>query len=136
MYSIFAKLLEQNGIKTSQVARETGISNMTFSDWKNGKSVPKADKLQKIADYFNVSVDYLISGSEPLSPSMQGTLLAEFSFEHMDMLQKFMFLPDEKKKEFKEILNIYCELSPILQNYLLKTCRNLQELQSNYDNKN
>lgn len=62
MYDVFANLLEKKGVKTSTVASATGISNMTLSDWKNGKSTPKVDKLQKIADYFEVTVDYLISG--------------------------------------------------------------------------
>ena len=46
-YEIFAELLKKKGIKTSDVAAATGISNMTFSDWKKGKSTPKVDKLQK-----------------------------------------------------------------------------------------
>ena len=45
MYEIFQKLLNEKGVKTSDVARATGISNMTFSDWKRGKCVPKIDKL-------------------------------------------------------------------------------------------
>lgn len=62
MYEIFQKLLNEKGVKTSDVARATGISNMTFSDWKRGKCVPKIDKLQKIADYFGVTVEYIMTG--------------------------------------------------------------------------
>ena len=49
MYEIYQRLLDKKGVKNSDVARATGISNMTLSDWKRGKSVPKADKMQKIA---------------------------------------------------------------------------------------
>lgn len=66
MYDVFLRLLEKKGIKTSVVAKETGISNMTFSDWKNGKSTPKADKMKKIADYFGVTVDYLMTGENEI----------------------------------------------------------------------
>ena len=31
---------------------------------ENGKNVPKAEKLQKVADYFNVSTEYLTTGKE------------------------------------------------------------------------
>ena len=62
MYEIFQKLPNEKGVKTSDVARATGISNMTFSDWKRGKCVPKIDKLQKIADYFGVTVEYIMTG--------------------------------------------------------------------------
>ena len=38
----------------------TGISPGNISDWKSGRSAPKADTLIKIADYLNCSVDYLL----------------------------------------------------------------------------
>lgn len=64
MYEIYQRLLDEKGLKNSDIARLTGISNMTLSDWKRGKSKPKADKMKKIADVLNVSVDYLINGTE------------------------------------------------------------------------
>ena len=64
MYEIYQKLLDEKGLKNADVARATGISNMTLSDWKRGKSVPKSDKMRKIAEYLNVSVDYLMTGKE------------------------------------------------------------------------
>lgn len=64
MYEIFVQLLDRTGKKASDVAKATGIPSSTFSDWKKGKSSPKAEKLQKIADYFGLSVDYLMTGKE------------------------------------------------------------------------
>lgn len=64
MYEIFVKLLEKYGITAYKVSKATGIAGSTFSDWKSGRSTPKQDKLQKIADYFGVSVDYLMTGKE------------------------------------------------------------------------
>lgn len=61
MYEIFRKLLDEKGITSYQVSKDTGISQTTLSDWKLGKSTPKADKLKKLADYFGVSVDIFIS---------------------------------------------------------------------------
>lgn len=60
MYEIFEKLLEKHGITAYRVAKETGITTATLTSWKQGKYVPKKDKLQKIADYFGVTVDYLM----------------------------------------------------------------------------
>lgn len=62
MYEIYAKLRDEKGVKDATVAKETGIGKSTFTDWKNGRSVPKDEKLQKIADYFGVSTDYLRTG--------------------------------------------------------------------------
>ena len=63
MYEIYCKLRDKKGCKDSDVARATGITKSTFSDWKSGRSKPKGEKLRKIADYFNVSVDYLETGN-------------------------------------------------------------------------
>lgn len=60
MYSVFVELLQRNGVSTYQVSKATGIAQSVFSSWKNGVSKPKADKMKKIADYFGVSVDYLL----------------------------------------------------------------------------
>ncbi|MEY8339081.1 helix-turn-helix transcriptional regulator [Lachnospiraceae bacterium 62-35] len=64
MYEIFVKLLEKYGVTAYKVSKATGIAGSTFTDWKNGRSVPKQDKLQKIADYFGVTLDYLATGKE------------------------------------------------------------------------
>lgn len=64
MYEIFEKLLEMKGVTAYRVAKETGISTATLTQWKNGTSIPKSDKLQKIADYFGVTLDYLTTGND------------------------------------------------------------------------
>ena len=77
MYEIYQRLLDENGLKNADVARATGISNMTLSDWKRGKSVPKSDKMRKIAEYLNVSADYLMAGKD-----------VEFTVETIDSTQE------------------------------------------------
>ena len=64
MYEIFEKLCIQHNVTPYRVCKETGITTATISNWKAGRYVPKADKLQKIADYFGVSLSYLMSGKE------------------------------------------------------------------------
>lgn len=58
-YENFERLCEMTGTKPAQVSRATGISTATFSSWKKGLYTPKNDKLQKIADYFQVPIEYL-----------------------------------------------------------------------------
>lgn len=60
MYEKFARLLEEKDVTAYRVAKDLELSPSLFSDWKSGKSKPKADKLKKIADYFGVSVESLI----------------------------------------------------------------------------
>ena len=64
MYSVFVQLLQLKNVTAYKVCKATGIASATISDWKNGKSTPKQDKLQKIAEYFDVSLEYLMTGKE------------------------------------------------------------------------
>lgn len=59
MYEIFEKLLQKYGRTTYQVSKATGISQSTFSNWKNRKNMISTELGKKIADYFGVSLDYL-----------------------------------------------------------------------------
>ena len=59
MYETYAKIRDSKGLKDSDVAKATGISSGTLSDWKKGRYNLKYDKLKKIADYLGVTVDQL-----------------------------------------------------------------------------
>ncbi len=60
MYERFERLLKELNVTTYRVAKMTGISRSTFTNWKQGNYQPKVDKLQKIADFFGVPVTYFI----------------------------------------------------------------------------
>ena len=60
MYETFEKLLAEHDLTAYRVAKDTGISQVVFSEWKRGKSKPKVDKLKVLADYFGVSVEVFI----------------------------------------------------------------------------
>lgn len=61
MYEFFEKLLKDRGITAYKVSKETGIATSTLTNWKKGLYTPKVDKLQKIADYFGVPLEYLLT---------------------------------------------------------------------------
>lgn len=60
MYKKYEELLKQTGKTSYQVSKDTGIGQNTLSDWKSGRSKPKVDKLQKLAAYFGVPVNYFL----------------------------------------------------------------------------
>ena len=62
MYKNYVELRDTKGITDYQVSKDTGIPKSTFSDWKSGRSKPKADKLKILADYFGVPITYFIGG--------------------------------------------------------------------------
>lgn len=60
MYEKYAILRDEKKVTDYKVAVDTGITKSTFTDWKNGRSNPKVDKLKKLADYFGVSIEYFL----------------------------------------------------------------------------
>lgn len=111
MYERYQKLLDEKGLKNADVSRATGISNMTLSDWKNGKSTPKQDKLMKIADYFGVSLDYLMTGSNKKYSTEDALLDVRISedWELKEAIKKYYTLDKKKKKHIIELINLFYE---------------------------
>lgn len=97
MYEIYQKLLDMNGVKSADVARATGISNMTFSDWKNGKSTPKMDKIEKIAKYFGVTTDYMM-GKKSEVPSVS------MADDHLELIKLYSSLSEADQKAIMQIM--------------------------------
>ncbi len=62
MYEVFEQLLQKYSISAYKVAKEAGVTQTALSNWKSGRSTPTAKTLQKIADYFGVTIDYLMTG--------------------------------------------------------------------------
>ena len=64
MYNTYARLRDARSMTDYSVAKETGISTVTLSAWKNGKYTPKVDKLVKIAKLFGVTIDDLLEDTD------------------------------------------------------------------------
>lgn len=107
MYEIFAKLMKEDGVTPYRVSKETGVSQSVLSDWKRGRCVPKVDKLQKIADYFHVSLDYLLGNvSEPYFYLDNEKILKEInSYGDEDLEDKKNAPPLNLSKGAQEKLN-------------------------------
>ena len=66
-------LRQEKGIKQVELARAVSVSQAALSGYETGRYEPDFATLKKIADYFAVSVDYLLGHDEPPSPSGSGT---------------------------------------------------------------
>lgn len=111
MYEFYCKLRDQRGLKDADVVRNTGITKSTFSDWKNGRSAPKQEKLQKIADYFGVTVDYLMTGEEKDGSlgyylDEETAKAAQELFENKDLRMLFDVQRDMGAEDLKALHNM------------------------------
>ena len=118
MYEIFEQLLQEKGVKAADVTRATGISSTVFSEWKKGKSTPKADKRKKIADYFGVSLEYLDTGIEP-----------QIDYLYTDENVEFLIEISRKSKSdlnrIKKLLEYYYKLSDVDKDVVDKLVKSL-----------
>lgn len=73
-YANFVKLCTKKGISPSAAVEEMGFARSAATRWANG-SVPRAATLQKVADYFGMSVSELV-GEQKNSPSPEGNGLS------------------------------------------------------------
>ena len=98
------ELMRERGTNAKRVCEELDMSNSAFTDWKNGKAKPGVDSLSKLAEYFNVSLDYLILGKESVPETNAESAVVErviyTSLDYSDpldseVLNKFHRLPSE-----------------------------------------
>lgn len=113
MYSIFVKLMEENGLTPYRVAKETGITQATLSRWKTGKVNPSLETLQVLADYFHVSIDYLMGKSsvEKESPDLPKTEADDDDF--VVLARHMQKIPEKERqriiKNFRETVDMYLD---------------------------
>ncbi len=64
-------LLNKSGKTQTDIARLLNVRPTTVSEWRKGKYTPALSHCIALADYFGVSLDYLITGREPRGAPVQ-----------------------------------------------------------------
>ena len=64
IYQRIKELCMENRISINRLETETGMSRSSIEKWKNDGAYPTVNKLSKIAQYFHVSMDYLIGATD------------------------------------------------------------------------
>lgn len=102
----FYSLCIKQNTKPNIVCKELNLSNATATHWKNGK-IPNGETLQSLADYFNVSVDYLLGRTDEPMPEKthpvvimakdgDGQEVIEVSEEQYQKIRKILELMDDE----------------------------------------
>ena len=106
-YKRFKQILDEKELTAYKVHKGTGIATSTLSDWKNGKSVPKDDKMRKISDFLDVSYDYLVTGKDGdryLVEDAKFNAAVAKDKQLQRMLQYFVKLEPAKKDMVEQML--------------------------------
>lgn len=120
LYETIFQLCENKNISITALENKLGLGRGLIGKWKNGTS-PNLEKLQKIADYFHVTIDYLTTGKAPAT-DWQPTLTEKDEMDIAKQLEKtlndlesdqegLMFSGEPLDDETKELLRISLENS-------------------------
>lgn len=104
--NIIRELREDKSYTQRQLAKMIGISSGCLSKYETGKTLPAPDILIKLADVFNVSVDYLI-GKNNLKCDYE-SLKNDYikSYTCFDLLNDALSLDPEYRKQLTDFLNL------------------------------
>ena len=92
------KLREENDVKQRELAKFLEITTATLSRYESNKSIPgDLMMLVKIANYFNVSVDYLIGATD--------TIQKELNKSEKQVIERLRELPSRTRFEITDFLN-------------------------------
>ena len=106
-------LREQRGLSQGEAAKRIGIARTTYSNYEAGNREPDIDTLIRMADFYDVSIDYLVGRAN--DPKMTFSEAERFIYDKLelsdeeimsqvDMYYDGMKLTDEEKKEFLAIV--------------------------------
>ena len=89
-YDRYKELCENAGKSMSRVALDIGFEKSTITKWKQKGFTPRAELLNKIAEYFNVSPEYLLTGKKNTATQEDDGKTAEFIqlYSQLDEKQK------------------------------------------------
>jgi len=64
--TMIKRLRLEKGINQEQLAEQLHVTRQAVSNWETGKTQPDIETLTQLAEFFHVSVEYLIYGKEPV----------------------------------------------------------------------
>ena len=91
IYERIESLRKSKGLSQGKLEKQLGFSNGSISKWKN--STPKVERLQKLAEFFGVSVEYLMTGKEDEQKEKDNTDLKQKYRELEELLRSDSMKP-------------------------------------------
>lgn len=101
------ELRQKKGDTQEVVAKAMGVTRRGYQKWENGESQIKPEKAQKLADYFGVSVGYLLGYSEyrELEKALDKTIFSNYPDVETFLTQEIKELIGERIKDFYEYID-------------------------------
>lgn len=103
----FVRLCEQKGVKPSRALTDAGVPKSAYSYWRAEAGIgndakPTNQNAVKLAQYFNVSVDYLLTGEQKENPPQQPQSEVDADIKWIE--QKLVEMPKEKREALMKLI--------------------------------
>lgn len=103
----FVRLCEQKGVKPSRALTEAGVPKSAYSYWRTEAGVgndakPTNQNAVKLAQYFDVTVDYLLTGKQKENPPQQPQSEVDAAVERIR--RKLESMPTEKREALMNLI--------------------------------
>lgn len=96
--SRFRGLLDETNKTQKEICDILGIRTQKLSNWKTGYSEPNFDDILMLADFFEVSTDYLLGLSENDTPAFKNSSAPTLPKDEKELLELYRQLPFESKQ--------------------------------------
>lgn len=84
--TVFTALRKARGLTQAELANRIGISRSAIGMYESGERIPRPDDLEKIADFFNVDLDYLMGRTYKTTVLPETYFVNETAREYADFL--------------------------------------------------
>lgn len=103
----FVRLCEQKGVKPSRALTEAGVPKSAYIYWRTeagagNDAKPTNQNAVKIAQYFDVTVDYLLTGSQKENPPQQPQSEVDAAVERIR--RKLESMPKEQREALMNLI--------------------------------
>ena len=103
----FVRLCEQKGVKPSRALTEAGVPKSAYSYWRTEANArndakPTNQNAVKLAQYFNVTVDYLFTGNQKENPLQQPQSEVDAAVERIR--RKLESMPKEQREALMNLI--------------------------------
>jgi transcriptional regulator with XRE-family HTH domain len=103
----FVRLCEQKGVKPSRALTEAGVPKSAYSYWRTeagagNDAKPTNQNAVKLAQYFNVTVDYLLTGNQKENPPQQPQSEVDAAVERIR--RKLESMPKEQREALMNLI--------------------------------
>ena len=99
------KLRSERDLRQSDLAKILDVDASTITKYENNKRKPDYEMVEKIADYFNVSVDYILGRTDLRSINVPKELIEGIKYAHKKGI------PAE---DIKVIIDVFEQIKPII----------------------